>query len=77
MESFNQFGANGILDTFKVLLRTAIILIYGAKDSVVNIDRMADQFAKPRSEPIEVKNGLELPTYRGNNISYAAFNSKA
>ena len=76
-ESFEQFGADGIRDTFKVMLQMAMVLTYGAKVPVVKLGRMAGQFAKPRSAPTEVVNGVELPSYRGDIINELAFTEKA
>ena len=53
-ESFEQFSADAIRDTFKVMLQMAMVLTYGAKVPVVKVGRMAGQFAKPRSAPTEV-----------------------
>ncbi len=68
-ESFSQFTADGIRDTFKVMLQMAMVLTYGAKVPVVKVGRMAGQFAKPRSAPTETVNGVELPSYRGDIIN--------
>jgi len=68
-ESFEQFSANAIRDTFKVMLQMAMVLTYGAKVPVVKVGRMAGQFAKPRSAPTEVIDGVELPSYRGDIIN--------
>ncbi|MCE6962044.1 3-deoxy-7-phosphoheptulonate synthase class II [Cereibacter sphaeroides] len=68
-ESFSEFSADNIRDTFRVLLQMAIVLTYGAKVPVVKVGRMAGQFAKPRSAPTEVINGIELPSYRGDIIN--------
>lgn len=76
-ESFEQFGADGIRDTFKVMLQMAMVLTYGAKVPVVKLGRMAGQFAKPRSAPTEVIDGVELPSYRGDIINELAFTEKA
>lgn len=76
-ESFEQFSANGIRDTFKVMLQMAMVLTYGAKVPVVKVGRMAGQFAKPRSAPTEVVDGVELPSYRGDIINELAFTSQA
>ena len=76
-ESFEQFHADGIRDTFKVMLQMAMVLTYGAKVPVVKLGRMAGQFAKPRSAPTEVVNGLELPSYRGDIINSLDFNQEA
>ncbi len=68
-ESFNEFSADNIRDTFKVLLQMAMILTFGAKVPVVKVGRMAGQFAKPRSAPTESVGGVELPSYRGDIIN--------
>ena len=76
-ESFEQFSADSIRDTFKVMLQMAMVLTFGAKVPVVKMGRMAGQFAKPRSAPTELKNGIELPSYRGDIINELAFTEKA
>lgn len=76
-ESFEQFSADGIRDTFKVMLQMAMVLTYGAKVPVVKVGRMAGQFAKPRSAPTESVEGVELPSYRGDIINELAFTSEA
>ena len=73
-ESFTQFSANGIRDTFKVLLQMAVILTFGSSMPIIKIGRIAGQFAKPRSSDIEVLNGVELPSYRGDMINDMEFN---
>jgi 3-deoxy-7-phosphoheptulonate synthase len=67
-ESFAEFSADTIRDTFRVLLQMAVVLTWGAKVPVVKVGRIAGQFAKPRSAPTEVVNGLTLPSYRGDII---------
>lgn len=76
-ESFAEFSADTIRDTFKVMLQMAMVLTYGAKVPVVKVGRMAGQFAKPRSAPTEVKNGVELPSYRGDIINELDFKPEA
>ena len=76
-ESFEQFSADAIRDTFKVMLQMAMVLTYGAKVPVVKVGRMAGQFAKPRSAPTEVIDGVELPSYRGDIINELAFSESA
>ncbi|MFP4275118.1 MAG: class II 3-deoxy-7-phosphoheptulonate synthase, partial [Paracoccaceae bacterium] len=76
-ESFDQFSADLIRDTFKVMLQMAVVLTYAAKVPVVKVGRMAGQFAKPRSAPTEVIDGVELPSYRGDIINELAFTPEA
>ena len=76
-ESFAEFSADNIRDTFKVLLQMAIVLTWGAKLPVVKIGRMAGQFAKPRSAPTEMAGGVELPSYRGDIINGFDFTAES
>ena len=76
-ESFAEFNADTIRDTFRVMLQMAMVLTYGAKVPVVKVGRMAGQFAKPRSAPTEVKDGVELPSYRGDIVNELDFTPEA
>lgn len=75
-ESFAEFSANNIRDSFKVLLQMAVVLTFGASLPVVKIGRMAGQFAKPRSAPTEIIDGIELPSYRGDMVNAMGFTEK-
>ncbi|MFV0474850.1 MAG: class II 3-deoxy-7-phosphoheptulonate synthase [Pikeienuella sp.] len=68
-ESFAEFGADNIRDTFRVLLQMAVVLTFAAKKPVVKVGRMAGQFAKPRSSDTETVEGVTLPSYRGDIIN--------
>ena len=74
-ESFSDFTANIIRDTFRVLLQMAVVLTFGASLPVVKIGRMAGQFAKPRSSDTETQNGVTLPSYRGDIINGSEFSA--
>jgi 3-deoxy-7-phosphoheptulonate synthase len=76
-ESFAEFSSDTIRDTFKVMLQMAMVLTYGAKVPVVKVGRMAGQFAKPRSAATETKDGVELPSYRGDIVNELAFTPEA
>ncbi|KAG8097318.1 hypothetical protein GUJ93_ZPchr0013g37849 [Zizania palustris] len=76
-ESFKEFNGNNIRDTFRVLLQMSAVLTFGGQMPVVKVGRMAGQFAKPRSEPFEVRDGVKLPSYRGDNINGDAFDEKS
>ncbi|MGE0744485.1 MAG: class II 3-deoxy-7-phosphoheptulonate synthase [Rhodospirillales bacterium] len=76
-ESFAEFHPNNIRDTFRVLLQAAIVLIFGSGQPVVKVGRMAGQFAKPRSAPTEVIDGVELPSYRGDMVNGMDFTPDA
>ena len=68
-ESFKEFHPDNIRDTFRVLLQMSVALTFGAAMPVVKVGRIAGQFAKPRSSPIETKDGETLPSYRGDIIN--------
>uniref|UniRef100_A0A0D6QSS7 Phospho-2-dehydro-3-deoxyheptonate aldolase n=1 Tax=Araucaria cunninghamii TaxID=56994 RepID=A0A0D6QSS7_ARACU len=68
-ESFKEFNANNIRDTFRVLLQMSAVLMFGGQMPVVKVGRMAGQFAKPRSEDFEVVNGVKVASYRGDIIN--------
>jgi 3-deoxy-7-phosphoheptulonate synthase len=76
-ESFAEFSANNIRDTFRVLLQMAIVLTFGAALPVVKVGRIAGQFAKPRSASTETIGGVELPSYRGDIVNGMDFNAEA
>ncbi|TKW68719.1 MAG: 3-deoxy-7-phosphoheptulonate synthase class II [Paracoccus denitrificans] len=76
-ESFSEFSADNIRDTFKVMLQMAVVLTWGAQLPVVKVGRMAGQFAKPRSAPTETVSGVELPSYRGDIINGFDFTAEA
>ncbi len=72
-ESFKEFAADNIRDTFRLILQMAVVLTFAGGKPVVKVGRMAGQFGKPRSSPVEVKDGVELPSYRGDNINGMGF----
>jgi len=76
-ESFAEFGASNIRDTFKVMLQMAVVLTFAGSCPVVKVGRMAGQFAKPRSSDNETFDGIELPSYRGDIINSTEFTSAA
>jgi 3-deoxy-7-phosphoheptulonate synthase len=74
-ESFAEFSAPKIRDTFKVLLQMAVVMTFAASCPVVKVGRMAGQFAKPRSANDEVQGDITLPAYRGDIINSIGFES--
>ena len=76
-ESFAEFHPNYIRDTFRVIMQMAVILSFASGVPVVKLGRLAGQFAKPRSSPIEKKGDLELPSYLGDMINCIDFSKKA
>jgi 3-deoxy-7-phosphoheptulonate synthase len=74
-ESFKEFNADNIRDTFRLLLQMAVVLTFAGGKPVVKVGRIAGQFAKPRSEAIETIDGVTLPSYRGDIINGMAFDA--
>ncbi|KVI03163.1 DAHP synthetase, class II [Cynara cardunculus var. scolymus] len=76
-ESFKEFSANNIRDTFRLLLQMSVVLMFGGQMPIIKVGRMAGQFAKPRSDAYEEKDGVKLPSYKGDNINGDAFTEKS
>ena len=76
-ESFGEHSADNIRDFFRVFLQMAVVLTYAAASPVVKVGRIAGQFAKPRSSPVEKQGDVELPSYRGDIINAIEFEEKA
>jgi len=76
-ESFGDFTANVIRDTFRVLLQMAVVMTFGGSVPVVKLGRMAGQFAKPRSSDTETIGGISLPSYRGDIVNGPDFSAEA
>jgi 3-deoxy-7-phosphoheptulonate synthase len=76
-EAFAEFHANSLRDSVKVMLQMAVVLSYAAAVPVVKIARVAGQFAKPRSQPVETIDGVTLPSYRGDIVNDIAFDAAA
>lgn len=76
-EAFADFNANKIRDWLRVFLQMAVVLTFGSGMPVVKLGRVAGQFAKPRSSDMEKKNGIELPSYRGDIVNGMEFTPEA
>jgi len=76
-ESFAEFSANNIRDTFCVFLSMATVLTFAAEVPVVKVGRIAGQFAKPRSDDNETVEGVTLPSYRGDIVNGEEFTAGA
>ncbi len=72
-ESFDDCESAAIASKLKILLQMSLVLVQGGKKRVTRIGRFAGQYAKPRSADTESRNGVSLPTYRGDMINRAAF----
>ena len=73
-ETFDDFRADSIRDKLKILLQMSVVLTYGASCNVVKLGLIAGQFAKPRSANTETRDGIELPSYRGDAVNDINFN---
>ncbi|MGH6966935.1 MAG: class II 3-deoxy-7-phosphoheptulonate synthase [Phenylobacterium sp.] len=76
-ESFKEFHADNIRDTFRLILQMAVVLTFAGGKPVVKVGRMAGQFAKPRSAPTETQGDVTLPSYRGDIINGMDFTPEA
>lgn len=76
-EAFNEFNVDHVRDSFRVILQMALVLTFGSAMPVIKVGRMAGQFAKPRSEPDEVRGDVSLPSYRGDIINSEEFTAEA
>jgi len=76
-ETFADSSADAIRNKIKTLLQMAVVLTYGAQVPVVKIGRLAGQFAKPRSQDTETRDGVTLPAYRGDAVNGLEFTAAA
>jgi 3-deoxy-7-phosphoheptulonate synthase len=76
-ESFAEFSADNIRDKLKVILQMSVALTYSTGVPTLKVGRIAGQFAKPRSAPTETRDGLQLPSFRGDMVNDFAFDEIA
>ncbi len=76
-ESFSEFRADNIRDSFKAMMQMAVVMTFAGSSPVVKVGRMGGQFAKPRSSDFEEINGVSLPSYRGDIINGVEFTQEA
>jgi 3-deoxy-7-phosphoheptulonate synthase len=76
-ESFEDCRAPLITNRLKVLLQMSLVLVHGLRTPVVRVGRFAGQYAKPRSADTETREGLTLPSYRGDLVNAPAFTAEA
>jgi 3-deoxy-7-phosphoheptulonate synthase len=76
-ESFAEHRADNIRDFFRVFLQMSVVLTFAAASPVVKVGRIAGQFAKPRSSPMEKQGDKELPSYRGDIVNGPEFTEEA
>ncbi len=72
-ESFDDCTGEPIANKLKILLQMSLVLVHGLKKRVIRVGRLAGQYAKPRSTDMETREGLSLPSYRGDLINRSGF----
>ncbi|MCP4448465.1 MAG: 3-deoxy-7-phosphoheptulonate synthase class II [Myxococcales bacterium] len=75
-ESFDDCESSVITAKLKILLQMSLVLVHGTKKQVVRVGRIAGQYAKPRSSETETRDGVTLPTYRGDLVNHPGFTSE-
>ena len=75
-ESFAECTSENIVAKLKILLQMSLVMLYGLKKPVVRIGRMAGQYAKPRSADTETRDGMELPSFRGDLVNRSPFTAE-
>jgi 3-deoxy-7-phosphoheptulonate synthase len=76
-EQFNQNHAKIIREKLRIILQMAVVLTYGGLKPVVKVGRIAGQYAKPRSSPFEMVDGVELHSYKGDSVNGLAANPES
>ncbi|MFG3496010.1 class II 3-deoxy-7-phosphoheptulonate synthase [Streptomyces sp. NPDC047928] len=76
-ETFDAITAEQVRSKVRTLLQMAAVLTYATSVPVVKVGRIAGQYSKPRSKPTEVRDGVELPVYRGDAVNGLAFTPEA
>ncbi|MFJ9825667.1 class II 3-deoxy-7-phosphoheptulonate synthase [Streptomyces sp. NPDC101160] len=76
-ETFDRVSAETVHSKLNTLMQMSAVLTYAAAMPVVKVGRIAGQYAKPRSKPTETRDGLTLPTYRGDAVNGLAFTAEA
>ena len=75
-ESLDDCETDSIVRNLKVLMQMSFVLIYGSTKKVVRVGRVAGQYAKPRSNDTETRDGVTLPVYRGDIVNRSGFTEK-
>jgi 3-deoxy-7-phosphoheptulonate synthase len=76
-ESLEHCESDRIVQQLKILLQMSLVLVHGLKQPIIRIGRMAGQYAKPRSADTETRDGVTLPSYRGDIVNRPAFDAPA
>ncbi|HVW71087.1 MAG TPA: 3-deoxy-7-phosphoheptulonate synthase class II [Steroidobacteraceae bacterium] len=76
-ETFADCESDTIAKKLKILLQMSLVLLHGLKKPIIRVGRMAGQYAKPRSVDTETRNGVTLPSYRGDLVNRPEFTAAA
>src|SRR5688572_3676296 len=76
-ETYADCESDQIAKKLKILLQMSLVLLHGLKKPIIRVGRMAGQYAKPRSADMETKDGLTLPSFRGDLVNRPEFNAEA
>jgi len=76
-ERFDQCSAKIITNKLKILLQMSLVLTYGLKRKIIRVGRFAGQYAKPRSADLEEREGISLPSYRGELVNGSDFTTES
>ena len=74
-ESLDDCSSERIVQQLKILLQMSLVLVHELKKPIIRVGRMAGQYAKPRSADVETKDGVTLPSYRGDIVNRAPFDA--
>ncbi|MEM8683096.1 MAG: 3-deoxy-7-phosphoheptulonate synthase class II [Pseudomonadota bacterium] len=72
-ETFDECTSEDIVAKLKILLQMSLVILFGMKKPVVRVGRMAGQYAKPRSADLETRDGVSLPSFRGDLVNRSPF----
>ena len=72
-ETFDACDSPNIASKLKILLQMSLVLVHGTRKRVIRVGRFAGQYAKPRSDDLETRDGVSLPSYRGDLINAVGF----
>jgi 3-deoxy-7-phosphoheptulonate synthase len=76
-ERFDECSSESIANRLKILLQMSLVLAHGGRRRVIRVGRFAGQYAKPRSNDLETRDGVTLPVYRGDNVNAPEFEAAA
>jgi len=72
-ESFDHCRPGVITNKLKILLQMSLVMVYGLRRRIIRVGRFAGQYAKPRSDDLETRDGVTLPSYRGDLVNHPGF----